>query len=66
MSLVSALLLGWMDRGLEKHTQRRTTQNGGQSVKITDIKDFPVIFWMVCLICVAYYVAIFPFIALGK
>ena len=35
-------------------------------IQIKDIKTFPVSFWLVSVVCVAYYVAIFPFISLSK
>ena len=35
-------------------------------IEIKDIKTFPVSFWLVSVVCVAYYVAIFPFISLSK
>lgn len=35
-------------------------------VKLSDVKDFSPAFWLTSLICVAYYIAIFPLIALAK
>lgn len=35
-------------------------------VRLSDVRYFPVSFWLVAGICVFYYLAIFPFIALGK
>ena len=37
----------------------------GEVIRITDVKDFPVTFWLLSVICVAYYVTVFPFIGLG-
>jgi hypothetical protein len=54
-----------MDKRAEKILKRKIADEG-QVVRLTDIKDFPVIFWLVSVICVAYYMAVFPFIALGK
>lgn len=65
MSFISALVLGWMDKRSERYL-RRTNDSGGEIPKLSDVKTFKVSFWMVSIICVAYYVAIFPFIALGK
>lgn len=65
MSFTAALLLGWMDKRAEK-ILRRSTDNGGEIPKLSDVGTFKVTFWMVTVVCVAYYVAIFPFIALGK
>ncbi|CAG2058035.1 unnamed protein product [Timema podura] len=65
MSLVCALLLAWMDKRAERILKRKPLHEG-EVVRLTDVKDFPALFWMVCIVCVAYYVAVFPFIALGK
>lgn len=37
----------------------------GEVISLKDIKDFPVSLWLIFIICVAYYVAIFPFVGLG-
>lgn len=37
----------------------------GEVIKITDVKYFPMTFWFISLLCVTYYVAVFPFISLG-
>ena len=34
-------------------------------IRVKDVKDFGFKFWLLCVICVAYYVAVFPFIGLG-
>ncbi|KAM3182800.1 hypothetical protein ACTXT7_011597 [Hymenolepis weldensis] len=36
-----------------------------KKIKFRDILHFPVPIWLICVICVTYYVAIFPFISLG-
>lgn len=54
---------------MDKRAERLLRRGEGQEnevVSLTDVKDFKPIFWLVALICIAYYVAIFPFIALGK
>lgn len=54
---------------MDKRAQRITMRNDnptGEQAELSDVKTFKVTFWMVSLICVAYYVSIFPFIALGK
>lgn len=37
----------------------------GEVIHLSDVKDFPLTLWLIFIICVAYYVAIFPFIAIG-
>jgi hypothetical protein len=54
-----------MDKRAERILKRKTAQDG-EVVRLTDVKDFPAIFWLISVVCVAYYVAVFPFIALGK
>jgi len=64
-SLLCALILGYMDKRAERILQRNNNPSG-QIPKLTDVFTFKAPFWMVSIICVAYYVAIFPFIALGQ
>lgn len=63
LSLCGAILLGMLKN--KNETQLRDNQPP-EVVRITDVKDFNVTFWLITVICVAYYVAIFPLIALGK
>ncbi|KAM8710696.1 hypothetical protein ACLKA7_017336 [Drosophila subpalustris] len=65
MSLLCALILGFMDKRAERIMQRNNNPSG-EIPKLTDVFTFKPPFWMVSIICVAYYVAIFPFIALGQ
>ncbi|KAF1394128.1 hypothetical protein PFLUV_G00023290 [Perca fluviatilis] len=64
-SLLCALVLGYLDRRAEKilHKEQGKT---GEVIKLTDVKDFPFPLWLIFIICVAYYVAVFPFIGLGQ
>lgn len=65
MSLMCTLILGWMDKRASK-ILKRSSNNTEEIARLSDIKTFKPTFWLVSVICVAYYVAIFPFIALGK
>ncbi|XP_049432255.1 major facilitator superfamily domain-containing protein 1 isoform X3 [Epinephelus fuscoguttatus] len=64
-SLICALVLGFLDRRAERilHKEQGKT---GEVIKLTDVKDFPFPLWLIFIICVCYYVAIFPFIGLGQ
>ncbi|KAG0711750.1 Major facilitator superfamily domain-containing protein 1 [Chionoecetes opilio] len=64
-SLACALILGVFDRKRSKalHLEAATS---GEKVKLTDVLTFPLSFWLISVICVSYYVAIFPFIGLAK
>lgn len=66
MSMLCALVLGWMDKRAARILKRNDNPPNGEVAKLSDIGTFKITFWMVTIICVAYYVAIFPFIALGK
>ncbi|XP_055546057.1 major facilitator superfamily domain-containing protein 1-like isoform X2 [Wyeomyia smithii] len=66
MSMLCALILGWMDKRAARILRRNENPPNGEVAKLSDIKTFRITFWMVTVICVAYYVTIFPFIALGK
>ena len=37
----------------------------GERISLRDIKDFPLRLWLIFLVCVAYYVTVFPFIGLA-
>ena len=37
----------------------------GERISLKDIKDFPLRLWIIFLVCVAYYVTVFPFIGLA-
>ncbi|XP_021515300.1 major facilitator superfamily domain-containing protein 1 [Meriones unguiculatus] len=65
VSLICALALAYLDQRAEKilHKEQGKT---GEVIKLSDIKDFSLSLWLVFIICVCYYVAIFPFIGLGK
>ncbi|XP_031634922.1 major facilitator superfamily domain-containing protein 1 isoform X2 [Contarinia nasturtii] len=65
MSFACAVLLGWLDKRAQRILQRNDNPSGDVA-KLSDVKTFKISFWMVSVICVAYYVAIFPFVALGK
>lgn len=65
LSLICALALAYLDQRAERilHKEQGKT---GEVIKLTDIKDFPLPLWLIFIICVGYYVVVFPFIGLGK
>ncbi|EGD80621.1 major facilitator superfamily transporter domain-containing protein 1 [Salpingoeca rosetta] len=63
-SLLCALLAGWLDKRAARILKRGDGETG-EVIQLKDILDFPVSFWLMCVICVAYYVAVFPFIGLA-
>ena len=63
-SLVCSIVLGAFDWKAEKIT--RCKESGtGEKISIRDVKDFPLRLWVIFIICVAYYVTVFPFIGLA-
>ncbi|KAF7660405.1 hypothetical protein LDENG_00282370 [Lucifuga dentata] len=64
-SLTCALVLGFLDRRAQRILHKEQGQTG-EVVKLTDVKDFPLPLWLIFIVCVGYYVAVFPFIGLGQ
>ncbi len=64
MSLLSGLILGYLDKRANRILKK--TGQAGEVIRFSDVKDFPATFWLMSVICVAYYCAIFPFIGLGQ
>lgn len=44
---------------------KREAVKVGDQIKLSDVTRFPLSFWLISIICVAYYVAIFPFIGVS-
>ncbi|XP_063914629.1 major facilitator superfamily domain-containing protein 1-like [Zophobas morio] len=65
LSMLCALVLGIMDKRAERILRRQETESG-EVARLRDVLDFKATFWLITVVCVAYYVAIFPFIGLGK
>lgn len=63
-SLCCGLVLGFLDKRASRILKKEDGQTG-EVIRLSDVKDFPLTLWLIFIICVAYYVAIFPFIALG-
>ncbi|XP_063298661.1 major facilitator superfamily domain-containing protein 1 isoform X1 [Pelobates fuscus] len=64
-SLACALVLGYLDKRAEKILNKEQGKTG-EVIKLTDVKDFSLSLWLIFMVCVCYYVAVFPFIGLGK
>uniref|UniRef100_T1INA2 Lysosomal dipeptide transporter MFSD1 n=1 Tax=Strigamia maritima TaxID=126957 RepID=T1INA2_STRMM len=65
ISLACALILAFLDKRAEKILNKQTTGTG-EVIRFKDILYFPLSFWLISIVCVSYYVAIFPFIGLGN
>ncbi|XP_048460133.1 major facilitator superfamily domain-containing protein 1 isoform X3 [Rhincodon typus] len=64
-SLLCAFAIAYLDKRA-KRILKKDQGKTGEVVKLKDVKDFPLSLWLIFLICVFYYVAVFPFIGLGK
>lgn len=64
-SMLCSLILGCLNKRADR-ILRRSENTPGEVVRLGDITTFPSTFWLISVICVAYYIAIFPFIAIGK
>jgi len=69
VSLMCTLAMAFFDRRaarlLKLESSAKTSTAEPEVVRLRDILHFPSALWLLCIICVAYYVAIFPFIGLG-
>lgn len=65
LSLICALVLAYLDQRAERilHKEQGKT---GEVIKLTNVKDFSLPLWLIFVICVCYYVVVFPFTGLGK
>ncbi|XP_017770005.1 PREDICTED: major facilitator superfamily domain-containing protein 1-like [Nicrophorus vespilloides] len=65
ISMVCSMILGCLDKRADR-ILRRNEHSTGEVVKLSVVTEFPITFWLLSVVCVAYYVAIFPFIANGQ
>lgn len=64
-SMVCGLILSFLDKRCERIVGRAEVQHA-EEFRLLDIKDFKATFWLVTVICVTYYVTVFPFISIAK
>lgn len=58
--------MGILDKRAERILRRNISNTPDEIARLSDVKDFPMILWLISIICVSYYAAVFPFIAGGK
>ncbi|XP_005106021.1 major facilitator superfamily domain-containing protein 1 [Aplysia californica] len=63
-SLLIAFTLAFFDKRADRILKRQAISSE-EMIKFRDILTFPMPTWLISVICVAYYVAVFPFIGLG-
>ena len=64
-SLCCAFVLMFLNRKAFAHKNRSAEVKVGEKFNFRDCANFPWTFWLVVLVCVFYYVAVFPFIGVG-
>lgn len=65
ISLIASLILAAQDKRAERILGRTIVQSD-ENIRLKDATNFKSEFWMLTLICVSFYLTIFPFIALGS
>lgn len=63
-STITAIILSFLDKRAERILKRESTATG-EVVRFSDVKDFGASFWYLAMICVFYYVCIFPFVSIA-
>lgn len=64
LSLFCGVMMAFFDKRAARLLKKNEAKTG-EVIHLTDVKDFPLSVWLIFIICVAYYVAVFPFISLG-
>ena len=64
-SMVCAVILAALDKRAHRIMKRDEVVTATEVVRFRDIKDFNLSFWYLAMICVLYYVCIFPFVSFG-
>ncbi|XP_055327665.1 major facilitator superfamily domain-containing protein 1-like [Paramacrobiotus metropolitanus] len=59
------LQLAFLDKRAEKILKPKSKIAAGEKISFRDVLKFPLSLWLISIICVGYYTAIFPFISLG-
>ncbi|XP_058794445.1 major facilitator superfamily domain-containing protein 1-like [Phymastichus coffea] len=65
LSMICALVLGCMHSRTETVLKQEKAEKA-ETFKLSDIKEFPTVYWLVILLCTAYTVALSPFISLAQ
>jgi MFS family permease len=63
-SFICGVILLFTDRRAARILKRSSSESG-EVVKLTDVRYFPLSYWLITIICVTYYSAVFPFIGVG-
>ena len=73
LSLATAIGAALMDRYSERviraidgTTKEEEEASAGETINMKEILFFPLSFWLLCIICVLYYAAVFPFYSVAS
>ncbi|XP_019850662.1 PREDICTED: major facilitator superfamily domain-containing protein 1-like [Amphimedon queenslandica] len=62
-SLITGVALGLFDRRAARIVKRKKGE--GEKISLRDVKDFSLSLWLIFIVCVMYYVTVFPFIGVA-
>jgi len=69
ISFICAVILAILDKRNDKYlairNKKQKPEDADGVIQLRDVYQFPASMWLLCAICVAYYVAIFPLISFG-
>ncbi|KAK2188278.1 hypothetical protein NP493_137g03023 [Ridgeia piscesae] len=66
MSLLCTFAVAYFDKRSERILRKKEVIAAAEPMRLKDMIDFQLGVWLLCIICVAYYVTVFPFIGLGQ
>mmetsp|Transcript_1615 Transcript_1615/g.4403 ORF Transcript_1615/g.4403 Transcript_1615/m.4403 type:complete len:498 (+) Transcript_1615:66-1559(+) len=66
LSFISGLTFAWLDFRHERVMGLPKEMTNSRKVNFKDVKDFPITYWILDLICSAFYITIFAFIAIAS
>lgn len=66
LSFIASIILALLDKRAERILARPSIQTEENATSIKDAAKFKSEFWMLALICVAFYLTIFPFISIAS
>lgn len=61
-----AIILFIFDRNAEKVREKSKELTQEETVRLSDVKKFPIQYWLTVAVYALYYVSVFPFISIGK
>ncbi|KAI0214202.1 Major facilitator superfamily domain-containing protein 1 [Lamellibrachia satsuma] len=66
MSLLCTVAVAYFDKRADRILKKKQHVSAAEPMRLKDMVNFRLSVWLLCIICVAYYVTVFPFIGLGQ